>query len=227
MTLVALNLLRIYRPIALWFLSIITVVMVTLETIFTHFSVDTDGLAGGLWVLVVGSAVKYWLLVVGTLLSALNLRTFVANGITRRDFTAGAALFGIVSAVVLALVVLLGHIVESVAIAGVAGHVPLTVGVALGGFARSVPAILAFGVSGWLIGAGYYRFHPFIGTALLAPALIPAGLTVWLLSLDDITPPSDAPLPYWPAVAIVLAAVAIAYWAVRGILHDTPIRRTA
>ena len=230
MTLVLINLLRIYRPIALWFLSVITVVMLGLEVIFTRVAGDPAMPLDGLWLLVVGSAVKYWLLVIGLLLPALNLRTFVANGITRRDFTAGAALFGIAAAVGLALFVLLGHVVESAALSAAAGpgnYVPLTAGRALGEFGRNVPAILAFGLSGWLISAAYYRFSPIIGTALLVPAMIPAGLTTWMLSVGDIAPISDAPLPYWPAVAIVLAAVALGYLAARRILSEAAIRPTA
>ena len=230
MNLVTINLLRIYRPVALWFLSVIIVVMVALEVILTPLGDDGDLPADGLWTLVAGSAVKYWLLVIGIMLSVMNLRTFVANGITRRDFITGAALFGIVVAVELAFIVLLGHIAESVAMGTVAGsdrshgYVPLTAGAAIGEFGRNVPAVLAFGVSGWLIGAAYYRFNPFIGTALLAPALVPAGLTVWMLSVGDIAPISDAPLPYWPALGIVLAAVVVGYLAVRRILGDAAIR---
>jgi hypothetical protein len=230
MTLVLINLVRIYRPIALWFLSIITVVMVTLEVIFTRLAPTADLPTDGLWTLVAGSAAKYWLLVVGLLLSAMNLRTFVTNGITRRDFTAGAALFGIAATVVLSLFVLLGHVVESAALSAVAGsadHVPLTAGAALGEFGRNIPGILAFGLSGWLSGAAYYRFNPLIGTALLVPAMVPAGLTTWTLGVGDVAPMSDAPLPYWPALAIVLAAVALGYLAVRRILGEAAIRRTA
>ena len=228
MTPVTSNLMRIYRPIAVWFLSFIIVVMVVLEVIFTRFADDADLPTDGLWSLVAGSAVKYWLLVIGILLSVMNLRTFVTNGITRHDFTAGAAIFGIAVAVALAFVVLLGHIAESVALAAVAGpgeHVSLTAGAAIGEFGRNVPAILAFGLSGWLIGAAYYRFNPFIGTAFLVPALVPAALTTWLLSVGDVAPISDAPLPYWPALAIVLAAVGVGYLAVRRMLGDAAIRR--
>jgi hypothetical protein len=228
MKLVASNLLRIYRPIALWFLGFIIAVMVALEVIFTRFADAADLPTDGLWSLVAGSAVKYWLLVVGILLSVMNLRTFVTNGITRRQFTGGAAIFGIVVAVGLAFVVLLGHIVESVALGAVAGpgeHTALTAGAAIGEFGRNLPALLAFGLSGWLIGAAYYRFSPFIGTALLVPAMVPAGLTTWMLSVGDVAPISDAPLPYWPALAIVLAAVAIGYLAVQRILGQAAIRR--
>jgi hypothetical protein len=219
------TLLRLYRPIALWFLAVLTVVLVGVDVV-TRIGSELE-VFGGLWTLITSSATRYWILVVGILVTTMQLRVYVANGITRRDFTRGAAAFGLIVAVAFTVVVLIGHAVESTVVAtAVSGdHVALSAARELDRLGRVLPTLLAYGVSGWLIGIGYYRFHPLAGTLLIAPAVVPMVVTTWLLGAEDFGPFNDAPLPYAVGLPIVLAVVAIAFLLVRRLLSDVAIRR--
>jgi uncharacterized membrane protein len=74
---------RVYRPIMLWFGLILVLVVTTGVVVISAF-----GNAGfSLWLLVVGSASKYWLLVVGIMLVSMQLKQFVANGVTRHEYS--------------------------------------------------------------------------------------------------------------------------------------------
>lgn len=75
-TLVTTNLLRIYRPIGLWFWSAAIVGIGAALTVVLRFT----GLPYSLWELIAGSAAKYWLSVIGVLLVSSHLKQFVATG---------------------------------------------------------------------------------------------------------------------------------------------------
>jgi hypothetical protein len=208
------TLLLIYRPVLLLFLGVITPVVVVVDILFGK------DVPGGLWVIVVGAATRYWLLVIGILLATMQLRVFVANGVTRRDFTAGAARFGLVVALALAVVVVAGQTVESAILAGATPEI----GGILAGFVRQVVFVLAFGVGGWLIGTAYFRLHPLVATLLNVPVVGAVALTSWLLGTVETGP---APLALPAAVPIGLALVALGYLVVRRLTADIAIRRTA
>lgn len=136
------TLVRIYLPVLLSFLAFM-VPAVVITDIVTGPIGHSDPVPGGFWLLIVGSATKYWLLIVGILLATMQLRVFVANGVTRRDFTTGAARFGLVAAVALAVLVVGGHAVESAVVTGglTDVHPPAE-------FLRQLSGLLAFGVGG-------------------------------------------------------------------------------
>jgi len=225
--LVALNLLRIYRPIALWFWA---TMILCVGVGMTAVTMLTDP-AFSLWLVIAGAAAKYWLSVVGVLLVSLHLRQFVANGITRHDFLAGAAIAGVLVAVLFAAAVPLGHGGEQLlmSLGGPlpAGYPTTSFGVALREFGHVLPAALAFLVTGGAASAGFYRFGAWGGLALLPLAVLPVGAAEALLGVNEEGGFDVRFVPYAAAVLITLAVTALAGWVYQRELRDVAIRRGA
>lgn len=124
---------------------------------------------------------KYFLMVFGILAATTQLPIFVAHGITRRDFVRGAAVFfAALAALYAALqIAVLGTEYAVCAALGVLdrftqAHPVATPGAAGRLFLECLMIGLANLVGGALIGTGYYRFGPWLGTVLIAPAYLPA-----------------------------------------------------
>ncbi len=225
--LVAVNLLRIYRPVALWFWATMIVcvgVGMTAVTLLTDPTLS-------LWLVVSGAAAKYWLGVVGVLLVSLHLRQFVANGITRHDFLAGAAIAGLLVAVLFAVAVPFGHGAEQM-LMGLGGPLPeryptTSPGTALREFGHILPASVAFLVTGGAASAGFYRFGAWGGLALLPVTLLPIAAAEALLGVDEHGGFDVRFVPYPAAVLITLAVTALAALLYRWELRDVAIRRGA
>jgi hypothetical protein len=220
-TLVTTNLLRIYRPIGLWFWSAAIVgIGVGLTAVLTFADVRFS-----LWVLIAGSAAKYWLSVVGVLLVGSHLRQFVATGVTRRGFLAGAGLFGLIAAVLFTAVVIAGHGLEQWAV-GLAGPLPADYPVVSGTeFFHVLPAELAYLVSGATITAGYYRFGPWRGFLLILPGLLPAAVSEGLLGRGPHGEPVTRFLPFGLAFTMSLLATALIAVLCHRLIRDVTIRR--
>jgi hypothetical protein len=219
-------LVRIYRPIALWFWATMILCVAVGGTVV---NVVTDP-GFSLWLMIAGSAAKYWLGVVGVLLVATNLRQFVANGITRRDFMAGAAVFGLISAVLFALMVPLGHGVEHLLLQTVGGtpapgYPEISLAAGLREFGQVLPAHLAFLVTGGAASAGFYRFGAWGGLALLIPAALPVAAAEGLLGIDEHGHLGVRFLPLAAALLISLAVTAVAALLFRWELRNAAIRR--
>jgi hypothetical protein len=221
------TLLRIYRPVGLWFWCTMIICIAAVDTLLaTHDSVNFS-----LWLLVAGTAAKYWLLVVGLLLINAQLKQFVTNGVTRRDFRTGSAVFGLVAAVLFALIVVAGHGVEQ-ALTGLAGPLPadypdLSASSALSEFGHVLPAELAYLVSGAAIAAGFYRYGPLPGLLIIVPGLVPVALTETLLGRGPHGEPLTRFLPYGVALVVTLVAVALVALMYSRELRDVTIRRSA
>jgi hypothetical protein len=163
-----------------------------------------------LWLLVAGTGAKYWLGVVGTLLIALQLKSFVANGITRRAFLTGAAVFSLTLALIFTLLAPIGHFVEWRLI-GLFIDLPdrypvFTMSAGLSEFGHLLPANVALIVTGAAVTAGYYRFGGLGGLLAMVPALLPMGVAEWLFNFDDGgTTITTKFLPYVPALLVSLA----------------------
>ena len=183
-----------------------------------------------LWLTIANSAAKYWLLVVGIILISMQFRQFIANGVTRREFLTGAAVFGLTLVVAFAVIVPLGHAVET-GVLGLIGRRPegypvCTIGVALVEFGRVLPQSLGFFVSGTLIAAGFYRFRPWTGVALIVPGALPLGIGQGLLRFDDRGVATDA-WPYAAALAVAVLITAAGAAGIYAVMRDVAIRRTA
>jgi hypothetical protein len=223
--LVATTLLSIYRPVVLWFWTTMTVCAVVGMTAIALYGEPTFSL----WLLMAGSAAKYWLGVVGATLVSLNLRQFVANGITRREFLAGAAIFGLLATVVFAVAVVAGHGVEQQLLLRLDGPLPagypaMTPGTALREFGQILPSALAFLVAGAAVTAGFYRFGAWGGFALLPAAVLPLAAAETLFGLDASLGFTVRFVPYAAAVLITLAVTALGVLLYQRVLRDVTIR---
>ncbi|MFI7547373.1 twin-arginine translocation signal domain-containing protein [Actinoplanes sp. NPDC049599] len=225
--LVAGNLLRIYRPVALWFWSLMIVGIAVAMTVLASV---TDPPVS-LWLVVAGAAAKYWVGVVGVLVVSMNLRQFVANGITRRDFLAGAALAGVLAAVLFSVAVPLGHEAEQLLLGGfgpVTGRYPATsLGTGLRELGHILPASLAFLVTGAAGTAGFYRYGAWGGLALLPLAVLPVAAAEALLGVDEHGGFDARLVPYAAAVLVTLTVTALVGLLVHLELRDVAIRRGA
>jgi hypothetical protein len=224
--LVTKTLFRVYRPVALWFVGFLVVGAAIAEAVITRFT--EPGFS--LWLLVAGTAPRYWLLVVGIMLVTMHLRQYISNGVTRRDFLAGAGVFGLILAVLFALWVPLGHGVES-ALLGLEGRLPagypaFTLSVALREFGYALPGSLAFLVAGVAISAGFYRYGPWAGFLVLLPGALPVVATAAFLGIDEQGDLAARFVPYAVALAVSLVVTALAAAVYHRTLRDVPIRRT-
>ena len=222
--LVALNLLRIYRPVALWFWITVIVCVVLGMTVVTRLTDPTFSL----W-LIAGLAAKYWLGVVGLLLVSLHLRQFVANGITRHDFLAGAAMAGVLLAVLFAAAVPLGHAAEQLLL-DLAGPLPpqyptTSPGTARREFGHVLPGALAFVVTGAAAAAGFYRFGAWGGLALLPIAVLPVAAAEALLGVNEKGGFDVRFVPYATAVLITLAVTGLGALLFQREVRNVAIRR--
>jgi uncharacterized membrane protein len=217
---------RIYRPIILPFAIILVVVDVTITAIVANVK-DFDF---SMWLVLAGSAAKYWLLVIGIILVAMQLRQFVVNGVTRHEFLAGLAVFGLVLVAGWSVAVVLGHGLESLLLeafgARAADYPTLTAGSALRELGSVVPVTLAYLVSGATISAGFYRFPVWVGLAVMVGGAVPAAVADGLLGYNEFGGLADK-VPYPAALALSLAATGLAAWAFHRVVSDVPIRRAA
>jgi hypothetical protein len=218
---------RVYRLIIVVFAALLLVS----EIIVTSVVVLGNGHIGfSMWLVLAGSAAKYWLLVVGIMLVVMQLRQFVANGRTRHEFLAGAAVFGLIVTAGFAAVVVLGHGLESLLLGALGGrgdgYPTLSAGGLLGEFGQVFPEALGYLMTGALIAAGFYRWRPRIGLVVMLGGAIPAAVADLLLGIDEFGDVA-ARMPYAGALALSLAATALAGSAFYRAISDVPIKRTA
>jgi hypothetical protein len=218
---------RVYRPVLFWSLGVIVVACALLMAIISSFTAPQFSL----WLLVFGSATDYWLLVVGVMLVSVHLRQFVSNGVTRRAFVGGAAAFGAALAVAFAVLVPLGHGVESASVHAAAApgtdYPAFSGSIALREFGHALPGELAYLVSGLAIAAAFYRYGPWPGILLLLPGALPIAVTQGFLGADENGRVDTRVLPYAAAVLLSLAVTALVAALYQRQMRDVAIRRTA
>ena len=217
---------RVYRPILLPFAGIVVVV----HAIITSIVASHGEMNFSMWLVLIGSATKYWLFVVGIMLVAMQLRQFVTNGVTRHEFLAAVGAFGLTMSASFAAAVVLGHQAESLALEAFGARGPdyptLTLGGMVAEFGHVLPVTAGYFVSGGLIAIGFYRWRAWIGLVVMLAGAIPAAAADGLLGINEF---GDLPhrLPYAAALAISVAATAIGAAAFHRAMSDVPIRRTA
>jgi hypothetical protein len=192
---------------------------------------------GSTWEGLVTTA-HYVLLAGGIGLVVNFLPMYVAYGITRRHFLAGALPVGVGLALLAALAGTLvfalegavfdvadwRHVLENAADRHIYDR-PDQYGLILPELAVQFAAHL---VSGMLIGAAYYRLGGGLGTLLIVPAVVPAVVSEMALGGGwvgvginralDLTPPSTA-----TGLAIAIAATALGAVGVWAVVRDMPI----
>jgi hypothetical protein len=219
-------LLRLYRPVIIPFAAI----LVAVEVIAVFWLASVKRPDYSMWLVLAGSAEKYWLLVIGIILVAMNLRQFVANGVTRHEFLAGSAVYGVVLALGWSVALVLGHVIEALLLdaAGRRGDGYPGIGPAdlLDQFGHALPLALGWMVSGALIAAGFFRWRPLLGLIVMVGGLVPAAVAEGLLAYNEFGDGMEK-LPYPAALAISVAVTAAGAAALYRAVSDTPIRRAA
>ncbi|WP_127497368.1 hypothetical protein [Actinoplanes solisilvae] len=220
------TLLRIFRPIVLWFVAIILAV----EVIAVVAISSVGPMKFSFWLLIASAAAKYWPLVAGVLLVSMYFKVFVANGVTRHEFLRGLALVGVAMTFVFPAAVVIGHAAESITLGlldlRASGYPAFRFGEAAGEFAHLVPATAAYVTSGVLLTAVFYRFRPWLGVLLILPGAAPLLLTGWLLNLDEFGALFSR-YSFTLALTVSLGATLAGCLAIHRIMRDVAIRRTA
>ena len=228
MNVVAKSLFRNYRLVGLWFWGVIALVVVVASVITARFG----GIDLSLWALITGQASKYWLLVLGVSLVVIQLKLYVANGVTRREFLLGAGAFGVVTALLFAALVPIGTGVEWLLrnAFGVAanGYPDFSAGQALRDFGYYAPGAIGWLITGALVAAGFYRYSWWAGLLLVIPFGLPLVVPEMLLGLYA---SADAPVsrfvPFGAGLALSLLASAAGAVVLRLVTRDMTIRPSA
>lgn len=216
---VARTLLRQNRAAALCTLLI----AITCDIILTVVVDRIGEVDSGFW-FPIGYTARYWCGVIGILLVVTMMRPYLANGVTRRDYTLGAGMFGVSIALYFTVVLGVGQVVERWAY-DAAGFTPRSYEALslLDVAGRVLPIFLAYLISGALIGAAFYRFGGWRGALLTLPAVLPTVLVDWMIGFEG---QDDNPLPYLPSILIVLAAIALGALALRLLTRNVAIRQS-
>lgn len=214
---------RSHLKIVCWFWVVVLVGWAGTATTMGTF---TD-IRASVWEWFSRAAPKYFLLVIGILAGSVYLPRFVAYGITRRDVRAGAAVLAPVLASAFAAMVLLGHGIEYAAFSATgvidqfSGAYPVaSAGDAVESGVRVTLLCLAYLCSGWLLGAGYYRYGVWRGSLFLPPALLPLAGAEAALDAGGLADRF--------AVGVVVAAACVGAGVVlaHAVTRDIPIRPT-
>ncbi|MDY7086805.1 MAG: hypothetical protein SYR96_17025 [Actinomycetota bacterium] len=219
-------LLRLYRPVIVWGLVAVVAVEITVVTAILTFG----PMSFSFWLVVLGSAAKYWPLVTGILLISTYFRQFVTNGVTRHEFLRALAVFSLGVVLVVPALVVLGHAAESLVLdllGGRGGSYPaFRFGEAAAEFLHVLPATAGYLASGILISAGFYRFRVWIAVLFIVPGAVPALVTEILLKLDEYGEQSQN-LPLAIALTLSGAATVAAAIATHRVMRDVAVKRTA
>jgi hypothetical protein len=217
---------RVYRPIIGWFAAIFVVAYLVAVSLVA----SNGDLTFSMWLVLAGSAAKYWLLVVGIILVVMQLRQFVVNGVTRHEFLTAVGVFGLVASVGFALAVVLGHGLENVVLEAVgkrgAGYPAINPGGMVRELGEVLPESLAYFISGAMIAAGFYRWRAWFGLLVMVGGAVPAAVADGLLGVNE-WGDNTARLPYAAALPISLAATVLVAVAFHRAISDVAIKRTA
>ena len=185
-----------------------------------------------------GSSPKIMFLVIGILLPTLFLPRWVSHGITRRAFTLAVGLDMAIAAVASGAVMAAGYALES-AVYSAAGWQQALEGLPSHLFADSSAWYLiviqytlmysAYAITGWLIGAGYYRWGVWRGTLFLVPAALPlvASEAIFVPGQTLMLTLSMERLPMLAVVVVALTITVLGCIAGYGVVRNMALRRTA
>jgi hypothetical protein len=204
--------------------------MVVLDVVAVTVAAINGRLNYSTWVQFFGTAARWWLLVVGIVLVALQLKQFVSHGVTRHAFVLGTAKFMLTLSAGFAAALALGHGLESflVGLADQRGtdYPVATAGQILSDFGHTLPDMLAYPLSGALIAVGFYRYRAWVGVVVMLLGSVPVVVGDYLLRIDGTSHVTHRG-PYALALLAALAITGVAAVAFQRMMSDVPIRRTA
>lgn len=149
--------------------------------------------------------------------------------------TLGIAAYGAIAAASSAVVIYLGYAVEGVIYrangwphATELGHLFLAPNQPAAVFVEYALLCLAYFLSGWLIGSGYYRFGWLKGLFFMAAGATPLVGVEWVVQDLSFRLPQyleSGPLPFLTCAALGLGAIAVGLLLHHRVVHDLHIRR--
>lgn len=175
---------------------------------------------------------KWFLFVITILIAAVELPTYVAHGVTRRDvclaslamLSATAFGFGLLT---LGMFGLESATFRLIGVDGLNGALPVSSGPdALRLVGEASLLYLLWAAWGWLVGAGYYRFGAWRGTLFLAPAGLPVLIGELAMNGDN-AGSGLASLAPGAAAALTVAATLLALLGAFVLVRDVPIRKVS
>lgn len=179
----------------------------------------------------IGGATKGYMMVIGILATPIYLPLFVTHGTTRRDFVKGSLAFAALLSVAATAVLYLSYLLQE---AGAQpykigqGHLFTALNQPLLIFVEYSLLLMAFFVSGWLIGSAYYRFGWVKGLFFMAVSLLPVVGLEWVM--QDVPTLLHGSLRTGPLTLLICAAsglglIALGLWLHRWVVRDLAIRR--
>jgi len=192
---------------------------------------------------------KVFLGVLGIIVPTLIMPWYITHGITRKHFNGAVAgaIGGV--AVFLGVVLIAGFAVEEMVFNATGTAEALENFNVFDSFSRVALVYSSFALvwagwftSGWLVGAGYYRFGGGGGTLFLPVALLPAGLAEFLVGVDwgwnpsEISGPvhvymsipgwitGDLEFPYASGAIVALLIVLASMWFCHHLLRNVAIK---
>jgi hypothetical protein len=179
---------------------------------------------------------KWFLFVLAIITAGVYLQVFIGHGITRRNIVLGVGVVFGIGALASGLAVVAGFGVERIVFAATDRLTEAHPTASLAGIGVIALTVVlqyaAFSLSGWLVGAGFYRFGAWGGIAFIVPALLPAALAEVvfergtlgdgernLLRLGD--------LALTGASAVSLAVTALGALAAYQVVRTVPVRKVS
>jgi hypothetical protein len=210
--------LRVQLHLGAWLWAVVAAVAVVLAVIQSR----TGAIEGGTWQNV-DQGPRWFLFAMSLIMVTGYLPAHVANGMTRRSFTAALTAVMAVTSAAYGLLWTLGYLVEGLLSVG---------GPPAGVLALGLQGVLLFAVyaaSGMLVGATYYRAGAWWGTLTLPLTVGPVLLAeVWASGsrAADVLPAAARAdgLPMAVASLLLLLLAAVLATAAHGLIRDVPIR---
>jgi hypothetical protein len=189
---------------------LVLALLVTSLEMFGLWVLDAEGASA--WALAVNVAPGWFVFVIGIILASTFLPVGIAHGITRRDFARGAGLFALATAVLFALLKIVGQLLEALAYNVLGFMEEITEPYPWptpGGALTDVLSYLGFMISGWLFALIFYRFRVWWALLLAPFAVIP---------LSSATEMGVRLNLHWSVTTLIVAfSGAAAYLATRGL----------
>lgn len=219
-----------------WVMGAFLAIVMAIFVLISAGAALLGGVDASMWQNAGSGAFKYFPMAMGIMLTPVLLPLYVAQGVTRRQFTVGGALFVAVWSAGLTLAMVAGFAVEAVAYDALGWphelenpHLFDSWQQAHLVFAEYFPLIAVHMLAGWIIGMTYYVLGWFRATLLLPVSLLPALAAEVLLATSWIGSALREFTEYTPPSAVVgvtgaLLVSAAAWAALYLIVRDMPIK---